>query len=161
MNSWTVLIATHATGAVLALLLGGYLALRRRKGDRLHRRVGVVWVAAMYWVTLSSFGIQELSPGRFTWIHGLSAWTVLTLTAGVWAARTGRPQRHRSFMVGSYLGLVGAGLASVAFPQRLIPQAVMHRPLVVLAVLVGVALLATVVVRVVGRRRAVLRPAAA
>ena len=161
MDSWTVLIAAHATGAVFALLLGGYLVLRRRKGDRLHRRVGVVWVVAMYWVTLSSFGIQELSPGRFTWIHGLSAWTLVSLTAGVWAALTRRPRVHRGFMVGSYLGLVGAGLASVAFPQRLIPQAVVHRPLVVLAVLVGVALLATLVVRLAGRRRAVLRPAAA
>ncbi len=62
-ESWTVLIALHAAGATVALLLGGWLVARRRKGDLLHRRVGRVWMADMYWVAFSSFGIQRLHPG--------------------------------------------------------------------------------------------------
>ena len=152
MDGWTALIAAHAAGATLALVLGGYVVLRSRKGDLVHRRVGVVWVATMYWVTLSSFGIQELSPGSFTWIHGLSAWTTVSLTIGLWAAVTGRPRLHRQFIVGSYLGLVGAGLAAVAFPTRLVPQAVVHHPLPVLAAVAGIAAVAVAVVRVAQRR---------
>src|SRR3954465_9210097 len=77
---WTVLLALHATGATVAVILGGYLVLRRRKGDLLHRRLGRFWMADMYWVAFSSFGIKRLTPGHYSWIHGLSAFTILSLT---------------------------------------------------------------------------------
>src|SRR4051812_8431008 len=128
MHRWTLLIAAHAVGATLALMLGAYVVLRRRKGDRTHRRLGRVWVISMYWVAFSSFGIQRLTPGHFSWIHGLSAWTIVSLTVAVWAARTGRVRAHRQFVVGSYLGLVGAGLAATAFPVRLVPQTIVPAP---------------------------------
>jgi uncharacterized membrane protein len=140
MDRWTLLIAAHAIGATLALMLGAYVVLRRRKGDRTHRRLGRVWVATMYWVALSSFGIKELTPGHFSWIHGLSAWTIVSLTVAVWAARTGRVRTHRQFVVGSYLGLVGAGIAASAFPVRLVPQTLLHAPLLAVAVVANVAL---------------------
>ena len=140
MDGWTLLIAAHAAGATLALMLGGYVVLRRRKGDPLHRRLGVVWVLTMYWVAFSSFGIQELSPGHFTWIHALSAWTIVSLTIAVWAAVKGRRRLHRQYVVGSYLGLVGAGIAAVAFPVRLVPQTLVHHPLVAVVALTATAL---------------------
>ncbi|MDP9391094.1 MAG: hypothetical protein M3P89_06865 [Actinomycetota bacterium] len=59
--------------------------MRRTRGDRAHRLVGRVWVVAMYWTVLSSFFIKQLDPGHFSWIHGLSAFTFLTLTLGTWA----------------------------------------------------------------------------
>ncbi|MDT7571257.1 MAG: hypothetical protein QOE05_1431 [Actinomycetota bacterium] len=140
MDRWTLLIAAHAIGATLALMLGGYLVLRRPKGDLRHRRLGRVWVVTMYWVAVSSFGIQELTPGHFSWIHGLSAWTIASLSVAVWAARTGRIRTHRQFVVGSYFGLVGAGLAATAFPVRLVPQTLIHAPLLFVAVVANVAL---------------------
>ena len=152
MDGWTVLIAAHAAGATLALGLGGYVVLRRRKGDRLHRRLGIVWMATAYWVAGSSFGIQRLHPGHFTWIHGLSAWTIVSLSVALWAAVTHRVDLHRGFVVGSYLGLVGAGLAAMAFPQRLVPQTAVHHPLVLAAALSGLVLLTVGIVRVVSRQ---------
>src|SRR5206468_585232 len=113
---WTVLIALHAAGATVAVILGAYLVLRRRRGDLLHRRLGRFWMADMYWVAFSSFGIKRLTPGHFSWIHALSAWTVISLTMAIWAARTHRVQAHRGWVVGTYLGLLGAGLAAMAFP---------------------------------------------
>jgi uncharacterized membrane protein len=148
---WTPLIAAHAAGATLALMLGAYVVLRRRKGDLLHRRLGVVWVVTMYWVAVSSFGIQELSPGHFTWIHALSAWTIVSLTVAVWAAMTHRVRTHRRYVVGSYLGLVGAGIAATAFPVRLVPQTVVHHPAALLVAVAGIALLATGIVRAAAR----------
>src|SRR3954454_19123621 len=135
MHRWTLLIAAHAVGATLALMLGAYVVLRRRKGDRTHRRLGRVWVISMYWVAFSSFGIQRLSPGHFTWIHGLSAWTIVSLSMAIWAAATHRIAQHRQWVVGTYLGLVGAGIAAVAFPVRMVPQTAMHYPWALLAAL--------------------------
>jgi uncharacterized membrane protein len=143
---WTVLIAAHAAGATLALLLGGYLVVRRRKGDLLHRRVGRIWMVDMYWVSFSSFGIQRLDPGHFTWIHGLSAWTIISLTMAIWAAATHRIAQHRQWVVGTYLGLVGAGIAAVAFPVRMVPQTAMHYPWLLLGALAGITAVAWLVI---------------
>jgi uncharacterized membrane protein len=150
VDGWTLLIAAHASGATLALMLGGYVVLRRRKGDLMHRRLGVVWVVTMYWVAFSSFGIQELSPGHFTWIHGLSVWTIVSLTIAVWAAVTHRVRLHRQFVVGSYFGLVGAGIAAMAFPVRLVPQTAVHDPFLLLTALAAIGLVTTALVRVTG-----------
>ncbi|MCU1591203.1 MAG: hypothetical protein JWP11_2459 [Frankiales bacterium] len=151
MDGWTLLIAAHAAGATLALMLGGYVVLRRPRGDRVHRRLGRVWVLTMYWVAFSSFGIQRLTPGHFSWIHGLSAWTIVSLTVAVWAARTGRVRTHRQYVVGSYFGLLGAGIAAMAFPVRLVPQTLLHHPVVLAAAVAAIGVLTVVVIRVTTR----------
>ena len=148
---WTALIALHAVGATVALILGGYLVLRHRKGDLLHRRLGRIWMADMYWVAFSSFGIKRLTPGHFSWIHALSAWTILSLTMAIWAARTHRTKVHRGWVLGTYSGLVGAGLAAVAFPVRLIPQTAIHQPTWLLAGLLCSTLLAAGAIELAAR----------
>jgi uncharacterized membrane protein len=156
MHAWTLLIALHALGATFSLVVGALVLLRRRKGDLAHRRVGRVWMAAMYWTAGSSFGIRALHPGHLSWIHGLSAWTLVSLTVALWAARTHRMKLHRDFVVGSYFGLVGAGLAAMAFPERLAPQLLIHRPLVFASVVAAVTIAALAVTRACGltsRRR--------
>ncbi len=110
------------------MALGAYNLLRRVKGDRPHRWIGRVWVVAMYWTILSSFAIQELRPGRFSWIHGLSVFTFVTLSIGLWGALTGRIEVHKQFMTGSYLGLLGAFAGAVAVPSRDIPRWTLHEP---------------------------------
>jgi uncharacterized membrane protein len=160
-ETWTLLIALHAAGATLAVALGGYQLLRRPKGDLLHRRIGRLWIADMYWVTVSSFGIRRLDPGHFTWIHALSLWTILSLTLAVLAARRRNRRAHRRWAVGSYLGLLGAGIAAVAFPTRLVPETAVHAPwalLGVTAVAVACILLAARVPSRTGRPPAA-RPA--
>jgi len=135
---------------VAVVAVGALVLLRRRKGDPAHRRVGRVWMGAMYWTAGSSFGIRALHPGHLSWIHGLSAWTIVSLTVALWAARTHRMRLHRDFVVGSYLGLCGAGIAAMAFPVRLAPQLLVHRPLVFLGVVVAVSAVALVVARACG-----------
>lgn len=151
MDGWSVLIAAHAAGATLAVLLGGYNLWLSRKGDLLHRRVGRLWFVVMYWVAFSSFGIQRLHPGHFSWIHGLSAWTIVSLTVALWAAKTHRIDLHKGFVAGSYFGLLGAGIAAVAFPTRLVPRTAMHAPLSLLAALAALTALAYLLVLIMSR----------
>lgn len=149
----TLLIAVHAIGASLALLLGAVNLTRKRKGDRQHRIIGRVWVVSMYWTVLSSFFIRELNPGGFSWIHGLSVFTFVTLTIGLWAAVTGRIETHRGFMRGSYFGTVGAFVGATVVPQRDIPQLALHHPMLLSVVALAVSALACGIVALSRREK--------
>ncbi len=149
MDEFTPLVAGHAVGATLAMVLGAVNVLRRRRGDPAHRLIGRVWVVAMYLTAGSSFWIQNLRPGSFSWIHGLSVLTLVTLTLGLWHVRRGDVRSHAANMVGTYLGLLGAFVGVVAVPTRLVPSAFQQDWLamtVLTAVVVGTGLAFTWVV---------------
>ena len=123
-----LVVAVHATAALLALTLGAAQLLRRHHGDRLHRRIGRVWVAAMYATVVSSFLITDLRPGEFTLFHALSVFTTVTLTTGLVAAVRGNVALHLRMMTGSWLGVVGAFVGAVAVPSRTLPQLALAQP---------------------------------
>lgn len=151
MSGSGAFIAAHATGASLALVLGGYQLWRTPKGDLTHRVVGRIWVVAMYWTVLSSFFIKRLNPGHYSWIHLLSIWTFISLTTGIWAALRGRVDTHRGWMIGSYCGLVGAFIGAVAVPDRDVPQLVVHRPIVFTLAVIGVVIAAATITALCAR----------
>jgi uncharacterized membrane protein len=102
----------HLTAALLALVLGGVM-LALPKGTRRHKLLGRLWVGLMVFVAVSSFWIG------FSWIHLLSVWTLISLACALWFIRRGNVRAHRGFMIGTYLGLVGAGLGALA-PGRML-----------------------------------------
>jgi len=128
VSGWSVLIATHASAASVGLLLGGYQLMRRVKGDRVHRVIGWIWVAAMLFVSTSSFAIRELRHGQLSLLHVLSVVTLVSLIIGVAAVRRGNVARHRGAMRGSWLGLIGAFIGAVAVPERRIPTFAVSDP---------------------------------
>lgn len=122
---WTLVIILHAVTASLSLLLGAFQLLRPKKGDRFHRMVGRTWVVCMYAVCASSFFIQGVSNG-FSWLHGLSLFTTLTVSLGLYSAIKGNIPAHKANMIGSYFGSVGAFVGVIAVPTRRIPQLAVH-----------------------------------
>ena len=137
-HSWNVLVAVHAVAATFAMVFGAAQLLRRRKGDRPHRAIGWTWLACMYFTAFSSFWIQQLRPGSFSWIHGLSAFTIVTLSLGLWNARRGNVRAHAGNMIGTYAGLWGAFIGVVAVPSRLVPQAFQGNWLAMSALTLGI-----------------------
>lgn len=146
MNGHLLLVAAHAATAVLAVGLGGYSLLRRRKGDTVHRLVGWTWVLGMTFVATSSFAIRDLRDGRLSLLHVLSLVTLTALVLGIRAARRHDQASHRGNMLGSYLGLVGAFVGAVAVPGRLVPTFVLTQPLQALEALGALVLVWVVVV---------------
>jgi len=114
-------IAVHLAAAVPALALGAAILLRRN-GTPAHKALGRLWAALMAVAALSSFWILELRNGiGWSWIHGLSAWTLVSLACAFYFIRRGDVRAHQRFMIGTFLGLIGAGAAALA-PGRFLMQ---------------------------------------
>ena len=126
--TWTLLLATHAFAASVALPLGGWQLFFSTKGDHRHRFAGRVWVGLMLYVSFTSFWIKELDPGEFSLIHILSVVTIITVSLGITAAWRGNIESHRGNMIGSWIGLLGAFIGAVAVPVRHIPTFVVTEP---------------------------------
>lgn len=146
LQAWTPLIAAHAAFAVIAVVLGAFNALRSVRGDRVHRTVGRVWVSMLGIVAVSSFFIGDYTSGLGLFLHGLAAWTITSITVGVVAARRGAIDLHRRFMVGTYLGLLGAGIGAVAVPTRRVPSWYAAHPAEMAAITLGLFILAGLVI---------------
>lgn len=106
--------------------------------------------AVMVVTCVSSFWIRD---GGFSWLHGLSIWTLVCLVAAIVGIRSGSVEMHRGFMVGSYLGtLIAFAFAFAALvPVRLIPQLLRSEPLIVAVTVLAVAAALTVLVVTVVR----------
>lgn len=151
------LVATHAFAAGFGLVVGAWQLFFSTKGSIAHRVAGRAWVVALLYVSVSSFWIREIRDGAFSFLHVLSVVTVTTVLLGLVAAVRGNVFVHRGNMTGSWLGLVGAGIAASAVPDRDLPQLVVHSPgTAALAALV--VLLTSTAVIALGNRLARLRP---
>lgn len=103
-------------GTILVALALTPLMLLRRRGDRLHRRLGWLWTAAMLLTALLSFGIRGINGARLSFIHLLSAWTLVQVILLVWYARRHQVVRHRSAVRGMVMGaLLIAGFFTFPF----------------------------------------------
>jgi uncharacterized membrane protein len=125
-HHWTPLIVIHAIAASYALLFGAFNLIRKKKGDLLHRILGFTWIGCMYFVCISSFWIQTITPGVFSPLHALSAFTILTVSLALFAAIRHNIDSHKKLMTGSYFGLLAAFIGVASVPTRLIPQMAIH-----------------------------------
>ena len=114
----TVIVHTILATAALAL---GAVVLFLRKGTPLHRRLGTVWAGSMMIVAGVSLGIANLNPGHFSFIHLLSAMTLINIPYAIWMRRRGNVVAHALAMSSNYVGLLIAG----AF--TLVPGRIMHQ----------------------------------
>lgn len=114
INLWA-----HLGTMIVALALTPVMLLRRR-GDRPHRLLGRIWVAAMILTALISFTIREVNDGGFSIIHILSAWTLIQVPLIWWSAHRHQVARHRGSVRGMVLGaLLIAGFFTFPFNRML------------------------------------------
>lgn len=105
-----VVLQVHITSALTSFLVGVWI-LSLPKGSGMHKKLGWIWVAAMATTAISSFFLTGLNDDSFSWIHALSAWTVIGLPVGIYAIRRKDVKKHAKSMTGMFLGgMVVAGL---------------------------------------------------
>jgi uncharacterized membrane protein len=113
------IVWAHIATIVTALALTPVMLLRRR-GDRLHRRLGWVWCGAIAFTAVATFWIRGLNGTSLSFIHLLSAWTLIQVPLIVWAARSHNVARHRSAVRGMVTGaLLIAGIFTFPFGRLL------------------------------------------
>lgn len=113
----------HTASAVVALALGPAIFFRR-KGDRLHRRIGWTYAASMIVLNGTAFAIYDLF-GYWGPFHYAAIASSATLAMGLVPAITRRPRGrwlewHYAGMTWSYAGL---GAAAVAETLTRLPAA--------------------------------------
>ena len=109
----------HIATIAAALALTPVMLLRRR-GDRLHRRLGWAWAVAMMLTALFSFGIRGINQGGFSFIHLFSVLTVVQVPVIVWTARTHNHRKHRSAVQAMVaFALLTAGFFTFPFDRML------------------------------------------
>jgi uncharacterized membrane protein len=114
-------IQLHVAAAVSALVLGT-VQLVSPKGTLPHRSIGVIWIALMATVAISSFWIHAIRLwGPFSPIHLISIFVLVMLPVALYDAHTHHVRAHRRAMIGLFFGgLVVAGLFTLA------PGRIMH-----------------------------------
>lgn len=108
-------------GAALASLALGIVIMVSRKGTAPHRAMGRAWVVLMSVAALSSFWLTGLRDG-LSIIHVLSAWTLVAMGLAIYFIRKGNVRSHKRFMIGTFLGLAGAGIGAL-MPGRMLFRA--------------------------------------
>ena len=90
--------------------------LVRRRGDGLHRILGITWLAMMVTTALITFLIRDVNDGGFSIIHLLSVLT-LVVSWRIWrSARAHRHKAHRGHVRGIVFGaLLIAGFFTFQF----------------------------------------------
>ena len=114
---WTVWL--HLAAIIVSLALTPVI-LWNQRGDRRHRTLGYVWIAAMGLAAVSSFFVRQINGGDFSPIHLLSVFTLSQLPIIVWSARAHNHRRHRSAVKGIATGaLLIAGFFTFPFGRLL------------------------------------------
>lgn len=113
-----IAIQIHAFAATAAMLLGAVI-LFRRKGNRIHKMMGRVWVGLMLIVATSAIFINEIRLiGPFSPIHIFVVMTYYGVWEGIREIRRGNVAAHQASMKSLYLGALLLTGAFTLLPGR-------------------------------------------
>lgn len=114
-----LMIWFHIVTILTALVLTPIMMMRPR-GDSPHRLLGWIWSLSLAGTAALSFGIRHINHGSLSFIHILSAWTLIQVPWIIWSARTHRHQAHRRAVRGMVVGaLLVAGFFTFPYGRML------------------------------------------
>lgn len=116
-----MVVLVHMFVAIAAFAVGLF-QLAAPKGTIPHRVIGWAWLIFMTVIAVSSLFIRNVNHGHFSFIHILSAITLIQIPVIIYLARTHQIQKHGAAAYGLFMGaLLIAGLLTF-IPGRLMWQ---------------------------------------
>jgi uncharacterized membrane protein len=112
-------VKIHLVTVIPAFFIGTWLIFFSTKGARIHRALGVLYLALMSFTAITSLFIHVINPGHLSLIHLFVPMTLLGVTATIIALKRGNIAGHKRSMIGLYVGalLIAGGFTFV--PGRL------------------------------------------
>lgn len=105
-------IQIHIVVAIAALIFG-LVMFSRRKGDRVHKLMGKLFLVFMLMTAGTAIFIREINGGSFSWIHVFVPLTFFAAWEVVHYVRKGNIARHKRAVTGLFFGaLLIPGLAA-------------------------------------------------
>ena len=121
--SYLQLAYLHLATIVPAFAIGTYLLLNR-KGTDLHRLLGKIYMVLMLFTAISTlFMSAEVGPtlfGHLGFIHLFSALVLYEVPIAYIAVRNGNIKKHKSSMIGLYIGGILIAGSFTFMPGRLL-----------------------------------------
>ena len=109
----------HLATVLPAFVLGTWLIFLSRKGSRIHRKLGAVYLTLMVITAIAAVFVRQVNPGHWSWIHLFVPLTLWGVWRAITAVRAGNIKAHQRAMLGVYIGglLIAGSLTFV--PGRL------------------------------------------
>jgi uncharacterized membrane protein len=114
-----VAVRIHLATIIPAFFLGTWLIFFSRKGGALHRKLGAVYLVLMTVTATAAIFIQEVRPGRFSWLHLFVLLTYWGVFSALWNVRRKNIKGHKGAMIGLYVGGLLIAGSLTFFPGRI------------------------------------------
>lgn len=118
-------IKLHVVTVVPAFFLGTWLIFFSRKGAKLHRAIGYVYLALMTVTSIAALFVRTIMPNGPFWgfspIHLFVPLTLSGVVGALYYARRHNIKAHRRSMLGVYIGGI-----LIAGSFTLVPGRIMH-----------------------------------
>ncbi len=122
LTSAPLAIQLHLLTVVPSFFLGTWLLFLSKKGTKIHRAVGFLYMTLMTVTAITSLFIQSIRPGHFTAVHLFIPLTLWGVGSALWAIRKKDVAEHKRAMYGLYIGGLALAGAFTLYPGRLLHQ---------------------------------------
>ena len=92
----------------------------------------------MLYVAAGSFFFGGYGSPIDIFLRVLAVWTLFSVSFAIYSARRGNIDRHRGFMIGTYIGLLGALAGVLAVHTRRVPSWFAAYPLIMSGIAVAI-----------------------
>lgn len=118
---YKTLLFTHLVTVLPCIIIGGYLLISK-KGGKVHRKLGRVYMVLMLFTAIVTLFMPAQVGGQFLnhfgWIHLFSFLTIWTVPTAYLAIKKGNVKAHKRKMILLYFGAIVIAGAFTLAPGR-------------------------------------------
>jgi uncharacterized membrane protein len=122
LGNSSIALRIHLATIIPSFFLGTWLLFASRKGSRLHRGLGFLYLSLMTITATAAIFIRDLNHGNFSFFHLFIPLTYWGVFGALWNVRRRDINGHKRAMLGLYIGGILVAGALTFSPGRM-----MHR----------------------------------